>query len=122
MVCFSTRATNPTRDHTRFSRWQASAGSCRVQPRSGIRDVYNSDKERKNGTVVHTRVVRPVRVEAMRQIISAQSGPENEQGGLQMQEKETGRRIVFAVDGTTSCEEGLKWLSRQIARKGETEV
>jgi nucleotide-binding universal stress UspA family protein len=59
-------------------------------------------------------------VEAIRQIISAQSGPENEQGGLQMEEKERGRRIVFAVDGTTSCEEGLKWLSRQIARKGDT--
>jgi hypothetical protein len=38
-----------------------------------------------------------------------------------MEEKETGRRIVFAVDGTTSCEEGLKWLSRQIARKGASE-
>jgi len=122
MVCFSTRATNPARDHARFSRWQVSAGSCTLQSRFSVQDVHTSDIERKIGTVVHTRATRPVRVEAIRQIISAQSGPENEQGGLQMQDKDTGRRIVFAVDGTSSCEEGLKWLSRQIARKGEAEL
>jgi hypothetical protein len=30
----------------------------------------------------------------------------------------TGRKIVFAVDGTTGAEEGLKWIVKHVARKG----
>lgn len=32
----------------------------------------------------------------------------------------TGRKIVFAVDGTTGAEEGLKWIVKHVARKGDT--
>lgn len=31
----------------------------------------------------------------------------------------TGRRIVFAVDGTIEAEEGLRWVVKQLAKKGE---
>lgn len=31
----------------------------------------------------------------------------------------TGRKIVFAVDGTSGAEEGLKWIVKHIARKGK---
>lgn len=30
----------------------------------------------------------------------------------------SGRKIVFAVDGTVDAEEGLRWLVKQVARKG----
>jgi len=32
----------------------------------------------------------------------------------------TGRKIVFAVDGTTGAEEGLKWIVKHVARKGKS--
>lgn len=31
----------------------------------------------------------------------------------------SGRKIVFAVDGTADAEEGLRWLVKEVARKGE---
>lgn len=30
----------------------------------------------------------------------------------------SGRKIVFAVDGTADAEEGLRWLVKHVARKG----
>lgn len=41
--------------------------------------------------------------------------------GLKADENENGvpaRKIVFAVDGTTDAEEGLRWVVKEIARKG----
>lgn len=35
------------------------------------------------------------------------------------EETQNGRRIVYAVDGTTYSEEGLRWLTRNIAKKGD---
>lgn len=35
------------------------------------------------------------------------------------QSSEVGRRIVYAVDGTLNSEEGLRWLTRNIAVKGD---
>ena len=35
------------------------------------------------------------------------------------EEAESGRKIMFAVDGTVAAEEGLRWFARQIVRKGK---
>lgn len=32
----------------------------------------------------------------------------------------TGRKIIFAVDGTEGAEEGLKWIVKHVARKGKS--
>lgn len=41
------------------------------------------------------------------------NGPKSDENGL------PSRKIVFAVDGTTDAEEGLRWVVKEIARKGE---
>ena len=35
------------------------------------------------------------------------------------QDRESGRRIVYAVDGTVHSEEGLRWFTRNITKKGD---
>ena len=38
---------------------------------------------------------------------------------VQAEATTTGRKILFAVDGTAGAEEGLKWIAKHVARKGE---
>lgn len=39
--------------------------------------------------------------------------------GTESETEIVGRKIVFGVDGTSQAEEGLRWLIKEVARKGK---